>query len=130
MKSNLTIPPYIEALLSKFKKKGHREFIYPSREWATGLLLATVVFVGGVCLIALDFYNQFGTTADPIVTSEEPIMYREREVTSFAEQYKAREKIFMELRRNRQFVPPPVIEETASSTRDAEEGELLAEDES
>ncbi len=101
-------------IISAFRDK--ELLFHPAREWITGLFFATGIFVIGVILISLDFYNQFYAVEDdtPVVTHS--IEYNAKEVHSYAEKFNAKEKAFNALRQNRVYVAPTPVGDVPIST--------------
>jgi hypothetical protein len=75
-----------------------RKSMHPIREWLIGLCAAVGVFLGGVAFIAYDFHVQFVLPPEVPEVGEAQIQYSERDVTFYADRYRARDARFMELR--------------------------------
>lgn len=114
--------------LSNFKKKKHLTLIGVSgsssrlhslRDWAIGLALAVVLFLGGVSYIAFDFYTQFGVEKEQ-VSGGTPLQYNANKVHMYAEKYNEKERAYEGVRSAPRAKTPVVIEEDESVPTPAE----------
>ena len=105
--------------LSNFTKKKHLTLIGVSdsssrlhslRDWAIGLALAVVLFIGGVSYIAFDFYTQFGVEKEQ-VTGGTPLQYNANKVHMYAEKYNEKERAYEGVRSAPRVKTPTAIEE-------------------
>ena len=105
--------------LSNFTKKKHLTLIGVSgsssrlhslRDWAIGLALAVVLFIGGVSYIAFDFYTQFGVEKEQ-VTGGTPLQYNANKVHMYAEKYNEKERAYKGVRSVPRVKTPTAIEE-------------------
>lgn len=95
-------------------------FMHPFREWASGIIVSTVIFITGGVYIVHDFYAQFDASGMTIEAEGQAVIYQETEVLQYAKLYNERDRIFQELRGKRIAVSMPVFvpeksEETEAS---------------
>ncbi len=100
---------HVGSYFLKFFKKDGGDYTNPVRDWTLGLFFAVTLFFAGVVYIALDFYEQFGTSKEALVTEGKSEVYREKEVRMFAEIYSQKEQVFMELRGEKKPDPEPLV---------------------
>jgi hypothetical protein len=115
----MKLPAFITKFRTNAKKVSHHhksEDMNPLRDWAIGLSVAVLVFIGGISFIGYDFYSQFGSAGEEAAIEAQPVTYRDKEVRAYAEHYTEVENTFNKLRSNRAYVPPPA--QTASTTSD------------
>ena len=114
--------------LRNFTKKKHLTLIGVSgssnhlhslRDWAVGLALATIVFVGGASYIAFDFYTQFGVEKEQ-VSGGSPLQYNANKVHMYAEKYNEKERAYEGVRSAPHVKTPTVIEEDEPAPTPAE----------
>jgi hypothetical protein len=89
----------------KKKRLGHgrgrsasRESMHPVRDWITGLVIATAVFLGAVALVVHDFRVQFVLPPEATDTATISTKYSEADVRQYAERFEARDAAFQALR--------------------------------
>lgn len=116
------------SFFSRFSKPGDHEFVNPLRDWTIGLFVAVCIFLGGVGAIGLDFYLQFGAPNEAVPVEEQTVVYREREVVQYAEEYNKKETRFKELRTHTVSVPAKVEEVASTTTAATEEVAPLADE--
>ncbi len=121
MKFNFSFKKNIEAFFHSLGKARTREYLNPMRDWLIVLSSLVIVFFGGVGYIAFDFYNQLDTQAENVTTEAKPAVYKEKEVIEYATIYTEKEKIFNELRKDRNFVPVAPVEEAGNGADTSEE---------
>jgi|GEM_PF-2498073 len=114
--------------LSNFTKKKHLTLIGVSgsssrlhslRDWAIGLALAVVLFLGGVSYIAFDFYTQFGVEKEQ-VTGGTPLQYNASKVHMYAEKYNEKERAYEGVRSAPRAETPTIIKEQEPTPTPAE----------
>ena len=106
MKFNLKKPNLRGTFIVNLWKSSTRDLVNPKRDWAIGLATATTLFLGGVFYIALDFYGQFIAPNESAAPQVQSLIYRDADIRELAKTYDGKEKIFIELRKNRVYVPP------------------------
>ncbi len=108
-------------------RSGLHDYVNPLRDWTAMLAVATLVLMSAVAYIAFDFYVQFAAPPKAVDLPSQSLGYRDVEVERYADLYREKERAFNELRKNKVYVPTPVVEEVASSTLPSEEAQPLAE---
>ena len=108
-------------------RSGLHDYVNPLRDWTVMLAAATLVLVSAITYIAFDFYIQFAAPPKAVEIESQSLGYRDVEVERYADLYTEKERIFNELRKNKVYIPEPVIEEVASSTLTESEAQPLAE---
>jgi hypothetical protein len=76
---------------------GSSNRLHVLRDWIMGLVVATVVFVGGAGYIAFDFYMQFGIESNEAEVKAD-VSYDSRKVNIYAEKFNERERVYNKLR--------------------------------
>jgi cytoskeletal protein RodZ len=117
MKLHIPFVGHIKNPLSKRKYDTSGDSMNIHRDWAIGLGFAALFFIGGVTVIVLDFYTQFGIEADMQNNPAKNLpTYSASEVRAFAQQYSEKSVVFEKLRN--EIVSLPVTKQTASTTTD------------
>jgi hypothetical protein len=89
----------------------------PLRDWTISIVVAVLLFIGGVSYTAYDFIVQLQATAPATSEKSKPVLYHEKEVVQYAETYTEREQTFNELRNV--VVKVPELEKTGRATTTA-----------
>ncbi len=126
MKFNLSL--LLHTSKSHTKHGGQKsDFVNPARDWGAGLMIAALTFCCGVGYLVFDFNAQFGAASDSIVIESQPVIYRDKEVQSYAELYFEKERMFNDLRRQRQVVVPVQMNQLPETEVENSENNPLAE---
>jgi len=97
--------------------------INPVREWALGLGISTLLFLALSGYFGYDFYTQYnrGDTGAPLDGSI--TTYREKDVQSVLEVYRARQDQFELLRKDRSAIVVPVLPPAEAPSTSSQENE-------
>lgn len=78
-------------------ESGTSNQLHSVRDWAIGLGIATLVFLGGVSYVAYDFYTQFVIKANE-VPEDSTIQFHPEKITRYAHEFENKENAYNELR--------------------------------